>query len=587
MNRNEKIIAGILFVVLLGWLYYQDQQARERVQERRDEPREDVAAPAEPIAPEADEPPLPEVPALEPKPADPEQEEAPLPPEREPEQRVSIANDVLRLTLSSHSGAIAAVELKDYRETADPESAPVQFDFSDHPALGMLDMNDAPLAHAFTLTPGGDGDTLLVEARTPDGLRFRRTVSIEDEYRVRVEDVFLNESEQPRTLPRHGVALGPMSMIQSQARARGQSQLELNTLDYRSGSRVERWRENDFAELFGVRAPAMGCGRPPLALDLPETAATARPAPLLWGAAKNKFFVQILAPEGGSAGVKIRAGRDLEAAELAIEHVSLDLLFSDAILEPGTEIRREMSYYIGPNKFEKLQELGQHQDQVMLHAWRGFGWFRSLSIGLLWLLNRLYGVIGNYGVAIILLTVLVRIVFWPVTRKSTANMKKMQDIQPLMKEIKEKHKDNPQKMQQETWALYRRHKVNPMTSCLPMLLQMPVFIALFNVLRSAVELRFASFLWIQDLSEPEGLLEGQLPFGLALNILPILMAVTTFLQQKLTPSAGDPSQRRMMMFMPVFMLFILYNFPSALALYWTVSNALAIGQAMKQRQQTG
>jgi YidC/Oxa1 family membrane protein insertase len=157
-------------------------------------------------------------------------------------------------------------------------------------------------------------------------------------------------------------------------------------------------------------------------------------------------------------------------------------------------------------------------------------------------------------------------------------MKKMQELQPKMKEIQAKYKDNPQRMQQETFALYREHKVNPLSSCLPMLVQIPVFIALFNVLRAAVELRYAPFLWIGDLSEPEALFASWFPFG-GLNILPVLMAVTTGLQSALTPSTGDKQQQKMMMFMmPAMMLFMFYNFASALSLYWTVSQGLSILQ---------
>jgi len=180
----------------------------------------------------------------------------------------------------------------------------------------------------------------------------------------------------------------------------------------------------------------------------------------------------------------------------------------------------------------------------------------------------------------------VRLLFWPLTHKSTVGMKKMQEIQPLMKEIQAKYKDNPQRLQQETMKLYREHKVNPLSSCLPMLIQIPVFIALFNVLRSAVELRYAGFLWIPDLSEPEGLFSAYLPFG-GLNILPILMAVTMALQSALTPQAGDKSQQRMMMvMMPVMMLVMFYNFPSALSLYWTLSQVLSIVQMWLIRRRT-
>ena len=215
-----------------------------------------------------------------------------------------------------------------------------------------------------------------------------------------------------------------------------------------------------------------------------------------------------------------------------------------------------------------------------------FGMWRWICYPLVRVLNFFNDLIPSFGVAIILLTILVRLLFWPLTHKSTVGMRKMQELQPKMKEIQAKFKDNPQRLQQETFALYREAKVNPMSSCLPMLIQIPVFIALFNVLRSAVELRYAGFLWIADLSEPEALFASWFPFG-GLNLLPILMAVTTALQSYFTPSAGDKSQQRMMMvMMPLMMLFMFYSFPSALSLYWFLSNLFSIVQMWLIRRQT-
>ena len=212
-----------------------------------------------------------------------------------------------------------------------------------------------------------------------------------------------------------------------------------------------------------------------------------------------------------------------------------------------------------------------------------FGFFRWFCKPLVATLNFFYKVIPNYGVAVILLTILVRIIFWPLTHKSTLSMRRMQELQPELKALQALHKENPQKLQKETWAIYKKNKVNPMSSCLPMLVQIPVFIALFTVLRSAVELRYAPFLWISDLSEPENLFAGMLP--IAINILPVLMAGTMALQSYLTPTAGDPQQQKMMMIMmPIMMLFMFYTFPSALSLYWTVSQVLAIVQMLLMRR---
>ena len=239
----------------------------------------------------------------------------------------------------------------------------------------------------------------------------------------------------------------------------------------------------------------------------------------------------------------------------------------------------ESHYYVGPKDYSLLKALARHQVDVM-----SFGRLKPLCIVLLRTLNALHRFIPNYGVAVILLTILVKVVFWPVTHKSTESMKAMQKIQPLIADIRKKHKDKPQKIQQETMALYKEHKVNPMMGCLPILVQIPVFIALFTVLRSAVELRFAPFLWIRDLSEAENLFAGVLP--IPLNILPLLMTATTIWQQKLMPQTGDAQQQKMMTFMPIVMLFIFYSMASALVLYWTVSQFLSIVQLLWQRWRT-
>jgi YidC/Oxa1 family membrane protein insertase len=176
------------------------------------------------------------------------------------------------------------------------------------------------------------------------------------------------------------------------------------------------------------------------------------------------------------------------------------------------------------------------------------------------------------------ITFLVKLLFWPLTHYSTLSMKKMQTVQPRIVEIREKYKDDPAKVQQKIMELYREEKVNPLGGCLPVVLQIPVFFALFNVFRGAIELRHASFLWVTDLSQPDTL--PWLLLGLPIRPLAILMSVTMFLQQKLTPSSLDPMQARMMMIMTVFFAFIFYGMPAGLTLYWTVNQVLSIVQTL-------
>jgi YidC/Oxa1 family membrane protein insertase len=582
MNKQEKTIVALLFLGLLGW--YLLQPPRPSQPPPRPPAADTVAdRPAAAEPPAGDSAPLigeeavtgTDRPVAELEPA---AAEEPLAPAR----IETLSNDVLSLDMTSHGAAVVAVRLQRYPLTLAEDSAAVNFDFSAMPALALSGIQGLSARHDFSLTRVGE--TIVAEREVGNGLFFRRTVALTNGYQALVTDTFSNRGTAPLSIPEHSFGTGPMEAIRTKAQARGQSFLELNALGWKSGSHVERWRDKEFAEMLGARSGG-GCSQPNVR-GL-ETGGSARHREeLAWGAAKNRFFVQILAPQDGAAGCTLQVERQAEATSMEIASVSLAMLFPAFVLEPGTEVSRVTGYYAGPTKYSELKALGGRQDRVMLHAYRGWGWFRSLSIGLLWLLNRLHDLIPNYGVAIILLTLLVRIVFWPVTSKSTADQRRMRELQPQMKLLKDKFKDDPKRMQAETWALYRKHKVNPMTSCLPMLLQMPFFIALFNILRSAVELRFASFLWVSDLSEPERLLEGVLPFGLVLNILPLLMTATTFFQQKMMPAGGDPAQQRMMLFMPLIMLFFFYNFAAALALYWTVSQGLAILQMVMQRKQT-
>ena len=213
-----------------------------------------------------------------------------------------------------------------------------------------------------------------------------------------------------------------------------------------------------------------------------------------------------------------------------------------------------------------------------------FGMFTVLAKPCVWLMNRLYSVIPNYGIAIIILTILIKIVLWPLGSKSYKSMSEMKKIQPLMKEIREKHKNDKKKMNEEVMGLYRTYKINPLGGCLPMVVQLPVFFALYRMLYQAIELRHAPFfLWIDDLSAPDRLFHFSFsipfmepPYGIP--VLTIIMGATMLLQQKMSPPMGDPTQAKMMMFMPLIFTFIFINFSSGLVLYWLVNNVLSISQ---------
>lgn len=244
-------------------------------------------------------------------------------------------------------------------------------------------------------------------------------------------------------------------------------------------------------------------------------------------------------------------------------------------LEPGGMKQYDYRIFFGPKKQDMLQEIGYSLARAV-----NFGWFDVIAKPALWLLNMFYSVINNYGIAIILVTVLFKAIFWPISQKGMKSMKNMQKLQPKMVKIKEKYKSDPAKMNQEVMNLYKTYKVNPLGGCLPMVLQIPVFFALYKVLLQSIELRHAPFmLWITDLSAPDRLYLGfDVPYLGGLPVLTLLMGASMFLQQKLTPTTADPTQAKIMMFLPVVFTFMFLNFASGLVLYWFVNNLLSILQ---------
>jgi len=248
-------------------------------------------------------------------------------------------------------------------------------------------------------------------------------------------------------------------------------------------------------------------------------------------------------------------------------------------LDPGKQADYAFTFYMGP---KSLKVFG-HYDNSLKNA-INFGFFNVIAKPLLIVMNTIHGVIPNYGVAIILLTIFIKLIFWPLGTKSYRSMNKMKKVQPLMTELREKYKDDKQKMNKEVMALYKTYKVNPASGCLPMVVQMPIFFALYRMLYQAIELRHAPFLgWISDLSAPDRLFDlnfaipmMQKPYGIPM--LTLLMGASFLLQQKMTPTTGDPMQAKMMMLMPLFMTVLFINFPAGLVLYMFVNNLISMGQ---------
>jgi YidC/Oxa1 family membrane protein insertase len=274
-----------------------------------------------------------------------------------------------------------------------------------------------------------------------------------------------------------------------------------------------------------------------------------------WYSLEGEYFAAILIPPPSE--------RDLGLTVKGDENdiVKADEVISPISIPPGQAVKIPYRVYLGPKKIDRLKELGVGAERLV-----DFGFFAIVAKPLLWFLKLTHKVTDNYGIDIIIISILIKIIFLPLTQISFKSMKEMQKVQPEMARLKETYKNDKARLQQEIMLLYKRRKINPMSGCLPMLIQIPVFIALYNALQNSIEMRHAPFfLWIRDLSAKD-----------PIYITPLIMGVTMVIQQKMTPTSADPSQAKMFMLMPIMFTFLFLNFPSGLVIYWLINNVLSI-----------
>jgi len=280
-----------------------------------------------------------------------------------------------------------------------------------------------------------------------------------------------------------------------------------------------------------------------------------------WGAIESNFFLFVVAPAGEESDASARYKDKVFNLGMSVP----------ATFEPGQTKTLTCSYYAGPADRAMLAKLPNKMAEAV-----DFGWFHLIAVPLLHLLNWFNGYVHNYGVAIILLTVLVKLVFWPLSHKSYKSMEQMKKLQPMLAKLREKYADDKERMNTEIMQLYKTYKVNPAGGCLPMVVQIPVFFGLYKALLGSIELRHAAFIthlpftnlvWLADLSAYD-------PY----YITPLIMGATMFLQQKMTPTSGDPMQAKIMLFMPIIFTFMFLKFPAGLVVYWLVNNVLSIAQ---------
>ena len=456
------------------------------------------------------------------------------------------------------------IVLKTHRQTVEKDSGPVRlFSPSGTPAQQFAQFGWVGEGIA---TPGADtrwqvrGGPLTQQSPVVfqwdngEGQLFRLTYSIDQYYMLTVEQTVANTGEG-------SVALRPYAFVNRTSRTASQDTWNVHSgpIGDFADSVNFSWNYDDVDEAPGRAVTPAG------ATD--------------WVGFTDIYWLSALIPQTGyEASGTFRA--------LGNETYRADMLYDPVTVQPGRQVTRTTRLFVGAKESEVLDhyEDGGIGKFGLAIDW---GWFRWFMKPIFWLLRTLYDAVGNFGVAIILLTVIIRGLMFPVAQKQFASMAQMRAVQPKMKALQQRHKDDKPKLQEEMAKLYREEKVNPLAGCLPIFLQIPIFFALYKTLLLAIEMRHKPFvLWIRDLSAPDpatilnlfGLLGFTPPSFLAIGVLAVLLGLTMWLQFKLNPAAMDPMQQQIFMIMPWVLMFVMAPFAAGLLLYWITSNILTLAQ---------
>jgi YidC/Oxa1 family membrane protein insertase len=528
-----------------------------------------------------------------------------------PEERKTISSEVgtVDYVFTSHGGGISRVVLKEHFDDKKKGTPIVLNEFGNFPigALAEQPGDESFVNQPWTMNVDDTGRTVTFE-RTDDIRKIKTTkkftvpekpdesnkrrVKLRSEYLVNLEVKYTNVGATPMMVPKTFLHLGGAAPI--------------NEHEVRLYQGFDYWRDgsNNFQSVDWFSAGGF------LFWKNDERPVYRQDRDLIrWGAVTNQYFTTMATMIGGEdksedeqrslLGTTAWAKRRVITADewrrptewrptghvlsgnTPLHQVDGAIGLPEFAITPQQEITRTYQIYAGPREYRRLRLLDHKEEDVLDYGtFLGIptGWF---SKGLLNAMNGIYYYItGNYALAIVLLTILVKAILWPLQSKANKNMKKMAELQPQMKTLQEKYKEDPVKFQQEMGKMWKKAGVNPLSGCWPIFIQIPVFIGFYNMLGKAVELRYHGFWWVQDLAAPDTV--GHV-LGIPINPLPLLMAGTMFLQMKMAPQGGDPMQRKIFMFMPLIFVVLCYNFASALALYWTVQNIISIVQLVINR----
>jgi len=559
MDRTAWIVVILCVVGLVGWQIYVAKQMSPR-------PAPINAASGQPsptATPKVFEPsPTPAVAETAPKTAEPVSSFA--------EKIETLRNSDVELRLTNRGGGIKeAVLLKQMAEKGQrvilnsAQSAPIG-------AIIEQPSGATPTLPEFTASTESNS-VVQFERTTPEQVSIRKKFSFEkssenkDNYVIEMDVDLENRGSKPYQSAGYFVALGSAAPIHPK--------------DYPSYTRLV-WCIDGRAKgidvgWFGSSGGFLGVGQRAARPYYQENIAGAE-----WVAVSNQFFTTLMAPLTAKAtgvwgrhfDIDYSPDQKLQAVEGAMGMPGFQL-------QPGQTHSARFEIYAGPKIYHRLAQLPHNEAEVM-----DFGMFKIVCQFLLNFMNLLHSWLHDYGLAILALTTVIKLTLWPIQNRANRSMRQMAALSPKMQELKDKYKDDPTRMNQELMKLYKQYGINPVGGCLPMMIQIPIFFGLFKMLGQAVELRNAKFLWVKDLSQPDTI--AHLPLlGWPINIIPLCMAATQVWLMAMTPKTGDPTQRRIMMFMPLIFLFICYNFAAALALYYTAQNLFSILQFYQNKRQ--
>jgi len=504
-----------------------------------------------------------------------------------PEQLIVLTNANVRYTFTSRGGGLKLVEFPAYPETvsarwkksAATNAVATLDNHTPAPTLAILGDTNLVGDGNFTLTRTANG--VRAEKLLSDGLQLTKEFALSSNY-------LINATVRLENTSNRSIALSAQEWVVGTATPMGPDDTaKTHGLMWSDGSKVQDHVAASFA------GGGFGCSR-----GTPLTEYRGGMNNVAWAAAHNQFFTLTALPKQPAEQVVARPVNlpSFTTNGAPTEGILATLVYPAQALAAHSDVERSIVLYAGPKEYRTLavvaQQFNSNLDQVMgfdmLFPFYKFGGFFAKV--LLVVMNWLHDITHlGYGLVIVLITVLIKILFWPLTTMSTRSMKRMQELAPQLKELQAKYKDDMQKLSQKQWELYKKNKVNPMSGCLPMLVQMPVFIGFFMMIRSAIELRGAHFLWVADLAKPDTLfmIPGitfipfiSTPEGLPFNLLPLLMGASMLWQSHLAPQAPgmDPVQQKMMRWLPAIFILFLYNYSAGLALYWTTNNLLTVLQ---------